>query len=173
MMQVLFRHKSAHTQDIFSLLYPQFLEIFRIVADFRLRNTIIYKVYILRPSIFTGNEILNDVRNHNNIIGKHAAHTLTHLQDSLGSKSPLVPIIVRTMMRKHHLHAQQFGVWNQQGRTDGMDMQYISTQLLRLIDGTESMDDGLETLLLRRRNRYQFHPLPFMQVILHIVRATN
>ena len=32
-------------------------------------------------------------------------------------------------MRKHHLHTQQFGVWHQQGRTDGMDMQYISTQL--------------------------------------------
>ena len=117
--------------------------------------------------------MLNDVRNHNNIIGKHAAHTLTHLQDCLGSKSPLVPVIVRTMMRKHHLHAQQFGVWHQQGRANGMDMQYICTQLLRLIDGAECMDDCLETLLLRRRNRYQFHPLPFMQVILHIVRATD
>ena len=154
MMQVLLRHKSAHSQDILAFLYPQFLEIFRIVADLRLRDTIIYKVYILRPSIFTGNEVLDDIRDDDDIIGKHAAHPLTHLQDSLGSKSPLVPVIVRTMMCKHHLHTQQFGVWNQQRRTDGMDMQYISTQLLRLIDGTESMDDGLETLLLRRRNRY-------------------
>ena len=128
---------------------------------------------ILGSSIFTGNEVLDDIRDHDDIIGKHAAHTLTHLQNCLGSKSPLVPVIVRTMMRKHHLHAQQFGIWHQQGRTNGMDMQYISAQLLRLIDGTESMNNGLETLLLRRRQSNQFHTIPLLQVVMHIIRPAD
>ena len=68
MVQILLWHKTAHTQDILALLDPQFLEILRIVANFRLRNPIIYKVYVLRPAIFLGDEILDDIRDDNHIL---------------------------------------------------------------------------------------------------------
>ena len=52
------------------------------------------------------------------------------------------------MMSKDHLHAQYFGIRYEQGRTDGVDMQDVRPQPPGFVDGTESMDDGLERLFL-------------------------
>ena len=150
-MEILLWHKSTHTQHILTLLYSKFIEIFRIVAILRLRHTIIYKVYVLSSAILLCYKILDYIRDNDNIICKHTSHSFSQLQYSLSCKSPLISVIVRAMMRKHHLHAQQFCIRNKQSRTDGMDMQHICPQFLRLIDGSEGMDDRLETLLLWRR----------------------
>ena len=172
-MQVLLGHKPAHAQNVLPRLYAQFRKVFGKVTNFRRRHSIIYKVYVLGASILSCNQVLDDLRNDNHVIGKHTAHALTQFQHGLGCPAPFVAVVIRPMMGEHHLHAAQFGVWSQHRRADGVDMQDICPQCLCLVDGTERMDDGLERLLLWRRYIHELYPLPFRKRVANIVLSSN
>ena len=111
-MQVFLRHKTTHAKDVLSFLNTQFFKVFGIVANFRLRHTIVNQMYPLTPMVLPGNQILNYFRYDDYIICKPASQPFAQFQHTFGGKAPLVTVIVGPVMREHHLHAEHLGVWH-------------------------------------------------------------
>lgn len=122
-------------------------------------------MHVLCTSVFLLNQVAYHVADHYYIVSKHTPHALTQLQHRFGSPAPFVPVVVRTVMRKHHLHAQHLGVWHQQSRPYGVYVQYVCPQFLRLVYGSVRMYNGFKRLLFRCLNVHQLYAFPFFQAV--------
>ena len=154
-------YETTHAQNILPLLDAQFLEVLWLMTYLRLRHPVVDQMHVLRSATPASNQLLDDIRDDNHVVSIPASHTLTEFQHRLRCESPLVTVVVRSMVRKHHLHAQQFRIRHKQCGADGMNMHHISSQLLRLFDSPESMDNRLKRLLLRCFHIDQLNALPF------------
>ena len=103
-VQVLFRHKTAHSQYVLSLFDAQFIEIFREITNLRLRHSVVYQTHVPGPSILFFYEVAYHVGNYNDLVSEHASHPFSESQHRFRRQSPLVAVVVRTMVCEHYFH---------------------------------------------------------------------
>ena len=172
-MQVLLGHEAAHAKHIISLSNAKFTKIFGEMALVGRRNSIIYKAHTLRAAVLRGDKIADYVGNHDHPIGKAAAKHLAKPQHHLSRSAPLVAVVVGTMVRENHLHAQQPGKRSDKSRTDGMNVHHISSKPARSNHRAHSVHNSLKRLLARCGNIYKLHAMPLGERVGNIAAAAH
>ena len=172
-MQVLLGHEAAHAKHIISLSNAKFTKIFGEMALVGRRNSIIYKAHTLRATVLRGDKIADYVGNHDHPIGKAAAKHLAKPQHHLSSSAPLIAVVVGTMVRENHLHAQQPGKRSDKCRTYGMNVHHICTESARSNHSTHSVHYGLKSLLAWSGNIHKLNAMPLGERVGNIAAAAH
>ena len=138
--------KPPYGQYIFMGLQPQRGYIVGRRGYGRSIHPVVNQVSIAAMVLLAQN-IVDDGRDDNHLVGILDTHTFAQPQHSLGHPVPLLPVIVGTMVSHHHLQSQQPGKGDQQRRPDGVDMQHVGMHPAGIENSQECMDNGLDTLL--------------------------
>ena len=172
-MQVLLGHEAAHAKHIIALGDAKFTKIFGEMALVGRRNSIIYKAHTLRAAVLRGDKIADYVGNHYYPIGKAAAKHLAKSQHHLSRSTPLLAVVVGTMVRENHLHTQQAGKRSDKCRTYGMNVHHIGTESARCNHSTHSVHYCLKSLLTWRGDIHKLHAMPLGERVGNIAAAAH